>query len=463
VALALLKTFNAISPAGIPGLTLASIDARVCVMAVVLVVVTGIGVGVWPAMSVLRAGAMPGLSSSGTASPAVGPHVRFALVTTQVALTLTLLGSSALLLRSLWNVVHLPLGFDAERVITLSAGLSATTYATPEQRAAFFEQLLARARSTPGAVSAALTTAPPPLGVSLMSLNVDVEGRSAAPGTRHPPIRLRQVSAGYFETFRIPSSSGRTFRSPDDDGEPAVVLSESAERILFAGERALGRRVRLGEEVWHTVVGVTADIRNGPEVTAEPAPEVFVIARSGTWPRAYGYLALRTMAAPADADAFLRQIVHDLDPLLPVTVQAVEEDIAQRTQRPRFIAWLLSAFAALALLLAAAGLYSVASYLVAQRRRDIGVRIAIGAAPRDVARQVVGEAGRWIVAGVLLGCALGWTATHALQSQLYEVQALDSWSWTVALLALILALAMAVCRPAWRAAHVDPIAALRAE
>jgi ABC-type antimicrobial peptide transport system permease subunit len=123
----------------------------------------------------------------------------------------------------------------------------------------------------------------------------------------------------------------------------------------------------------------------------------------------------------------------------------------------------LSAFGALALLLAASGLYSVASYLVTQRRRDIGVRMAIGASPRDVAQQVVGEAGRWIVGGALLGCALGWMGTRAVQSQLYEVQALDARSWVAAVLVMTLVLLTAVFWPARRAAHVDPIAALRAE
>jgi ABC-type antimicrobial peptide transport system permease subunit len=124
---------------------------------------------------------------------------------------------------------------------------------------------------------------------------------------------------------------------------------------------------------------------------------------------------------------------------------------------------LLSAVAAVALLLAGAGLYSVASYLVAQRRREIGVRMAIGAAPRDVARQVVAEAGRWIMGGAVAGSALGWIGTRALQSQLYGVHAFDPWSWIGALLALALVLIIAVVRPAYSAAHVDPVAALRAE
>lgn len=176
-----------------------------------------------------------------------------------------------------------------------------------------------------------------------------------------------------------------------------------------------------------------------------------------------GHLSLRTTANPADAAAFLRQIAADLDPRQLVTIQTSDEQLTRLTAQPRFIAWLLTAFAALALLLAAAGLFSVTSYLVTQRRRDIGVRMAIGASPGDVARQVVAEAGRWIAGGAVIGAALGWMGTRALQSQLYGVEALDPWSWTAALLALALVLVTAVFRPAYHAGHVDPIAALRAE
>ncbi len=165
-------------------------------------------------------------------------------------------------------------------------------------------------------------------------------------------------------------------------------------------------------KAWYTVVAGHADIRNGQGLTDEPDPEVYVVARRDAWCPLHRRLSLRTTARPADAEAFLRQIAADLDPTQLVTIETADAQVARLTARPRFIAWLLTAFAALALLLAAAGLYSVASYLVTQRRRDIGVRMALGAAPRDVARQVVGESGRWIIGGALVGCALGWTA-HA--------------------------------------------------
>jgi predicted permease len=400
--------------------------------------------------------------------------VRFALVTTQIALTLALLGGSALLLRSLWNVVRVPLGFDAEQVITLTAGLSRTRYPTAEHATAFFAELVARARATPGAISVAVSDSAPPPRPPGGRAPITVEGRPIVPKAPQILIGLRWVTPQYFETFRIPIVKGTTLKD-DETGEPTVVLNESAERILFAGQSAVGRRVRPapfgfsnGKEVpnpWFTVVGVTPDVRNGQSLTDDPAPEAFLAVQAGTPGPALGVsrLTLRTTAAPSDAAAFLRQITADLDPRQLVTIQTGNELLTTLTARPRFIASLLTAFAGLALLLAASGLYSVASYLVTQRRRDIGVRMAIGASPRDVARQVVGEAGRWVIGGAVAGAALGWIGTRALQSQLYQVESLDPWSWTGALLALAVVLVMAVFRPAYRAAHVDPVAALRAD
>jgi ABC-type antimicrobial peptide transport system permease subunit len=213
---------------------------------------------------------------------------------------------------------------------------------------------------------------------------------------------------------------------------------------------------------------VTADVRNAEALTDAPNPEIYLLTPPGRWlallPMAPGgNLSVRTTASPAAAAAFLRQIAADLDPRQLVTIQTGDELLTTATAEPRFVTSLLTAFAVLALLLAAAGLYSVAAYLVTQRRRDIAVRVALGAAPREVARHVVSEAGRWITGGALLGAALGWMGTRTLQSQLYGVPVLDPWSWSGALLALALALLVAVFRPAYRAAHVDPIAALRAD
>jgi putative ABC transport system permease protein len=484
VAFALLETFVAMAPPGIPGVADASIDLRVFAVAALLVVVTGTAIGVWPAISVFRVGDLHGLRSTASASPGARPRLRFALVTTQIALTLALLGGSALLLRSLWNVVSVPLGFNAERVITLSATLSRVRYPTVEHGATFFEELLARTRAIPGTASVAFSdSSPPPSSSGAVLTGWEVEGRPVAPTEQQPTFRIRSVTPPYFETFQIPVVRGRTFQDADRAGEPVIALNESAERQLFPGERALGRRIRgralptiSGQPVarpWYTVVGVIADTRNGQALIDEPRPEIYFLTRPGrvggpmaalsALSAAGGHLSLRSTASAADVAAFLMQIAADIDPRQLVTIRTGDEMLTTLTAQPRFIASLLTAFAALALLLAAAGLYSVASFLVMQRRRDIGVRMAIGAAPRDVARQVVGEAGRWIIGGAVVGCALGWIGTRTLQSQLYQVEALDPWSWTGALLALAMVLVIAVFRPAYRAAHVDPVTALRSE
>jgi predicted lysophospholipase L1 biosynthesis ABC-type transport system permease subunit len=241
-----------------------------------------------------------------------------------------------------------------------------------------------------------------------------------------------------------------------------VILSESAARILFPGQDPIGHTVRLGRTGdWSEVVGVAGDIRNnGP--TRELQPEIYM----GTWrarDAARVSFAIRTHADITDAVALMKQAVADVDPRVPVTIEPLSEEVARLTARPRFLAWLLSAFAGFALLLAAAGLYGVVSYLVTQRTRDIGVRMALGAAPCDISKHVIAEAGRWIAAGAVLGCALAWVATRGIEAELYGIGSHDPLSWIVALAMLGAALLLAALRPAARAARVDPMEALRAE
>jgi predicted permease len=460
-AAAMLRVFVRLAPSSIPEIDRAALDLRVFAVAGVLALAAGVAVGIWPALSVLRSGA---LQYGARATAPARPRMRFTLVTVQIGLTVALLAGSALLLRTLWNLVAVPLGYQSERVVTMNVTPNVARYA-PEERGPFFEQLLERIREIPGTAAATMSSAGPPNGVALAGMNFPVDRQPRAPGLVSP-IRIREVTPGYFQTLGIPILRGRTFVEADRTAQPAVILSQSAARMLFPGQDPIGHTVRMpsGNE-WAEVVGVAREIRNtGP--TGEPEPELYALwrnARSVTSFSNMAFFAIRTQASTADAVAFLKQAVADLDPQLPVTIEPLDEEVARLTERPRFLAWLLSAFAGLALLLAAAGLHGVASYLVTQRRRDIGVRMAIGAAPSDVAKQVIVEAARWILGGAAFGCALGWMSTRALQSQLYGVPALDPWSWTGALLALALALLIAVFRPAYRAAHVDPVAALRAD
>jgi predicted permease len=422
-------------------------------------------VGIWPALSVLRNRA---LQYGPRVTAAAHPRVRFALVTAQIALTVAMLGGSALMLRTLWNMVKVPLGYVSERVFTMNVALNPERYA-PHSREPFFERLLERVRGIPGTAAATMTNmAFPTNGSTTVGFAVDGGPRDQ----QRLGMCWREVTPGYFRTFGIPILRGRAFAEGDRGVKSAVILSESAAQVLFPGQDPIGHTVQLWPIFdWTEVVGIAREIHNNG-LTTEPKPEVYTVWRGdGSAYSRYGpglplstaFFAVRTRAGAADAAAFLKQAVADLDPLLPVTVEPLDKEVARQTERPRFIAWLLSAFAGLALLLAAAGLYGVSSYLVTQRTRDIGVRMALGAAPADISRQVVGEAGRWIAAGAALGCALAWAGTRAIEAQLYGVGSRDPLSWIVALGVLFAALLLAVLRPAVRAARIDPMEALRME
>jgi predicted permease len=465
-AAALLRVFIRLAPSSIPEIDQTSLDLRVFAVAAVLALAVGAAVGIWPALSVLRSGA---LHYGPRATAAARPRMRFTLVTVQIALTVAMLAGSALLLRTLWNLVAVPLGYESERVVTMNVALIVARY-PPGSRGLFFERLLERIREIPGTASATMSSAASPTGISLLGAIFPVDGQprnALPPGSR---LRVREVTPGYFQTFGIPILRGHGFAEADRTGQPTVILSESAAQILFPGQDPIGHTVQVPPaNEWAVVVGIAREIRNtGP--TQQPEPELYALWRRegigssrSEFISRIAFFAIRTQANTADAVAFLKQAVADLDPTLPVTVGLLDDDVARLTERPRFLAWLLSAFAGLALLLAAAGLYGVASFLVAQRTREIGVRIAIGAAPRDVARQVIGEAGRWIAAGAAGGALLAWGVTQALTSQLFQVAAADPVSWGAAFVVLGVALLAAVVRPAARAARVDPIVALRAE
>jgi len=469
-AASMLRVFVRLAPSSIPEIDQASLDLRVFAVAVVLALAAGGAVGIWPALSALRSRA---LQYGPRATAAVRPRVRFTLVTAQIALTVTMLAGSALLMRTLWNLVAVPLGYRSEQVFTMNAALNAALYPAGS-RSPFFERLLERIRKIPGTAAATMTDGAFPTGVTRRLTGFRVDGKPRDPQAKEPLMRVREVTPGYFQTFGIPILRGRAFLDADRGAQPAVILSESAAQILFPGQDPIGHTVQLplifvneNEWDWAEVVGVAREIRNAG-LTLAPDPEIYALWRLNELDNrrvrsSSAYFAIRAQAGTADVRAFLKQAVAELDPRLPVTVELLDEQVTRLTERPRFLAWLLSAFAGLALLLAAAGLYGVASYLVEQRTRDIGVRIALGATPTDISRQVVGEAGRWIAAGAVLGCALAWAGTRALEAQLFGVGSRDPLSWIAALGVLCAALLPAVLRPAARAARVDPMEALRAD
>jgi predicted permease len=461
----MLRAFVGMAPADIPKIGQAALDLRVFVVAAGLALLVGVGVGLWPALSVVRRNLVQGTRT--TSAP--HPRMRFALVSAQIALTLAMLGGSALLVRSLIGQIQVPLGFESGGVVTMPFMLDAARYRTEAQQAAFFDEVLERVRQAPGVETAALSAAASPRGTAIAGFAViEVRDRPPDPdGTSGPgtQFRVRDATPGYFETFRIPIQSGRAFVEADRRSvEPAAIVSESLKSHLFGDQDAVDQRIRfLG--TWYTIVGVAADVRN-QGVADDSVPELYVVRSitpdyfSG---RREAHLSVRTTTNFAGTKAFLAQAVAEIDPLVPVTIESLDQQVAGLTERPRFVASLTSAFSGVALLLAAAGLYGVASYLVTQRTRDIGVRLALGATPGRVSGQLAGEAVRWILGGTALGLVLMWSTNQFFESQLFGISPTDGQSIVLAVVVLLVALLVALSGPIVRAARVDPMAALRDE
>jgi len=364
------------------------------------------------------------------------------------------------LLHSLWNLIRVPLGFQSEQTLTMTVALNAAHYPDPQRQTALFEQVLARVQAAPGTIAASWSNASPLNGYAVTSgLSVDGAASESETGLLH----LRYVTPGYFETFRIPVVEGRAFLEADRDERPEAILSEAAEHILFPGQSGVGHTVKspLGGQ-WCEVVGVVKDVRSAG-LTRDGDAEIYLIRNRGAQAMRSGTIAMRTTLDPTDASVLLRRFLASMDPQLPAEIKTVPEQVSALTARPRFLAALLVVFAGLALFVAAAGLYAVASFLVTQRTRDIGVRMALGASPWRIAQQVGGEAFYWIAVGAGLGYGLAQLAARALAAELFHVAASDAWSWVGTVGALATALLLALIPPMRRAGRVDPAIALRAE
>src|SRR5688572_26298373 len=359
LAAAMLRVFVRLAPSSIPEIDHASLDLRVVAVAGVLALVAGVAVGIWPALSVLRSRA---LQYRARATAAARTRMRFTLVTVQIALTVSLLAGSALLLRTLWNLVAVPLGYQSERVVTMNVTPNVARYARGAA-GPFFEQLLQRIREIPGTAATTMSSAAPPSGVALAGFNFPVDHQPRPPRVAGGAVavgavsmlRVREVTPGYFQTFGIPIVRGRAFAEADRAAQPAVILSESAARILFPGQDPIGHTVQLPPaNEWAEVVGVAREIRN-TGLTEAPAPELYALwRRNGSSATSFSnraFFAIRTQGRTADAVAYLKQAVAHLDPQLPVTIKILDDEVARLTERPRFVAWLLTTFAALALLL----------------------------------------------------------------------------------------------------------------
>jgi len=472
LAFVLLRAFQAIAPEGLPRIEEATVDQRVVLFSAAAAVLSGILFGLFPALRRTE-GAV--LGSARTVGPARG-WLRGALVTAQIAISVTLLTGAGLLLRSLDNLERLPMGFESDRVITASFVLGRQRYSRDVEQLALFRELEQRLETLPGVSAAAVSDSIPPFGGTRGRplSTIDVEGRPQRPEGSGGMVAWRYVTPGYFAAMGIPLRRGRPFSQLDRGaGAYSVVLSESLARLLFPGEDPLGKHIQRGPQgQWFTVVGVAADARNlGAEKTSWP--EYYFVRKAVpdvTWanqepPLGWrgAVVVVRTAVDPKLAASSLRGLFASLDPTLPVAISTMRERLAQGTGRPRFQATLLGAFAAIGVLLAAIGLSGVMSFLVAQRRREIGVRMALGATPGSIVRLTLGFAARSTAAGLVIGGAGTYVATRWLRAQLFQVAPGDPRPLAGAVAVLVLVALIAAAGPARRAAQVDPGTTLRAE
>jgi len=465
LAFLLLRLFVAIAPGGIPRLNQASVDARVLLFAVAVSVASGVVFGLAPALQNPKAEELAGGRTLGGRT-----HLfRLGLVAAQMTASMILLTGAGLLLRSLWNLQHQPLGMRTDRVITATVTLGAKSYPDSARRMAFFEELEARLRRIPGVTELALTNSVPPAGNlmgPMLYAAIDVQGRPRLSEGTGGTVTWRSVTPRYFATLGIPVLRGRGFQEEDrDSNQNVVILSDSMARRMFPGEDALGKQIRPGRSgPWLTVVGVVGNVKNNGLVERDD-PEYYEIRRhssAGGVERGAAAI-IRTAMDPRTMSRWVRAEVAGLDPTLPVEIQTIQERVGQLAQRPRFNAVLLGIFAGIGVLLAAIGLYGVISYLVAQRTQEIGVRMALGATPGTIARLVLAHAARWTAAGVALGLVGALVTARLLGALLYQVSAKDPLT-IVAVLALLAGVALlAAWVPSRRAARVDPAQALRQE
>jgi len=423
----------------------------------------------------LRRTGVPSLGAGRATSPARG-WLRGGLVTAQIAISVMLLTGAGLLLRSLWNLESVPLGIDRDRVITARFVLGRQRYGKPEAQVAFFAELERRLAVAPGVTAAAISNALPPTGGTRGRplSTIELEGQPRRPEGTGGMVAWRYITPGYFRALGIPIRSGRGF-TEEDRGASArsIVVSQTLARIWFGVENAIGRRVKAGEgNEWFAVIGVAADVRNlGVQKSA--SPEFYLVRKpmpdaifANTDPES-GWrgasVVARTSVDPRLAAAAIRSAIAALDPTLPVEIETMRQRLDQINEQPRFYAALLGVFAATGVLLAAIGLFGVMSFLVAQRRREIGVRVALGATPRDVVGLTLGFAARWTVAGLIAGGAGAVLVTRWLRTLLFGVDTGDLRALGAAVAMLAVVGLMAAAGPARKASRVDPMETLREE
>lgn len=451
------------SPLQIPRLHNARIDGTALAFTAGASILTGILSGLVPAFQVSGTNPVDSLKDGDRAgSGAAGSRTRRALVVAEMAISLVLLAAAGLLGRSLVTLQRVSPGFATDRALSMQIQLPGARYADMDSWRAFYRRVREDARSIPGASASAIATTLP-LSGSDIGIGFTIDGRPAEPGDRES-AEFFAVSPEYFSTLGIPLVRGRGFTERDLDGAPnVIVISEAMAAKYWPGEEAIGKRITIGYNHRGSaeVVGIVGNVKRSTLADAA-APQMYTPFEQTPWP--FLALVVRTAAAPETAAGSLRAMLARIDPLQAAAeLKTLDQYVARSVAQPRFTAFLVGAFAAAALLLAAFGLFSVTAYAVAQRRREIGIRMALGAGASDVRAMVVSQAVRTGAVGIAVGLAGALAVTRLLGSLLFGVRPDDPVTFASVCLLLLAVMLLAAYVPARRATRVDPITALRTE
>jgi putative ABC transport system permease protein len=445
------------------------VDANVLLFVFGVSMLTSVVFGLAPAWSAARADVSESLKEGGrraTAGPS-GHLLRKLLVTAEFALALVLLVGAGLLIKGFSRLRSVNPGFNPADVMTMYLDLPLTRYARIPRQTQFRRELLARLNSLPGVEAAMITDIP--LGGNYVGHRIVFEGRPPVPVGAEPEVQTLSVMGDYFRVMQIPLRAGRHFTPMDREGEPLVaVVNQEFVKEFFPRESPLGGRIDWagteGPHRWMTIVGVVADVKHsGLNQPTDPAVYTPFAQNDEAW-RHFMTLAIRTRGASAGLVEEVKKQVWSMDSQIPVSdVQSMDDLLAVSLAQQWFNMLLLGIFAALALILAAVGIYGLMAYGVRQRRHEIGVRMALGAQRRDVLRLVVSDGAKLAFAGIVIGVLGALALARLMTSLLFEVKPTDPLTF-VAVSLILSAVALVACYiPAYRATKVDPMVALRYE
>ena len=470
IAFAGVRVLAGANLAAIPRASEARVDVWVLGFAMVVTLLTALACSVVPALRASRVDLTDSLKD-GAQNVTAGSgrqRMRSALVVAEMALAVVLLVSAGLALRSLWALRQVNLGFDPTGVLTLRLALPEASYETPAQVEGFYQRLVDDVRRLPG-VTAAGAVRSLPLAATIGDWGLDIDGYVETPGNNAKGDW--QVSTdGSFEALGERLVAGRFFTPADRaDSLPVAVVNETMARKYWVDGNPIGRRIRMGSPTrpWITVVGIVGDQQhNGVGATVKEKfyrPHAQFSQVTGFAPRGMT-LVVRTTGEPLQALPAIRHAVAQIDPALPIAaVRPMTDVVGGAIAAPRFTGWLLGLFAVSALTLAAVGIYGVLSYLVSQRTREIGIRVAVGAGPGEIVRLILGRGLGLALVGVGIGLVIAFGASRVMGSLLYEIQPRDPATFIGVPVILTVVALVASLLPALRAMRVDPIVALKTE